>query len=251
MVRSHVVTAALFVSALPALALADKVSLTGTIRDFKGLNEAGGHVDFENAIGDDRGFVGANIGAGRKPVYAGGAGTATTHGAAAFNQWYNDVVGVNKTIVQTIQLDNGGSGSVYSYTHNSFFPIDGQGWGNTPGQSHNYHFTFELHNLFTYQPGQFFTFSGDDDVFVFINNKLVVDLGGVHTTESATVNLNTLGLTAGQNYNFDFFFAERHTTQSNFTISTSIASSLVVPLPTAAGAGMAGLGLLGAIRRRR
>ena len=251
MARSHVVAAALLVSALPALALAEKVSLTGTLRDFKGFNEAGGHIDFENAIGDDRGFVGANIGVGRKPVYAGGAGTATTHGASAFNQWYNDVAGVNKTISQTIQLDNGGSGSVYTYTNNSFFPIDNQGWGNTPGQSHNYHFTFELHSVFTYQAGQFFTFSGDDDVFVFINNKLVVDLGGVHTTESATVSLNTLGLTPGQNYNFDFFFAERHTTQSNFTISTSIASALVVPLPSAAGAGMAGLGLLGAIRRRR
>jgi len=249
--RSQAIAAALLVSTLPAFALADKVALSGTIRDFKGNNEAGGHIDFENGIANDPGFVGATIGAGRKPVYIGGAGTATTHGAAAFNQWYNDVAGVNKTLSHGIQLDNGGSGSVYSYTSNSFFPIDNQLWGNTPGQSHNYHFTFELHNVFTYQAGQFFTFSGDDDVFVFINDKLVVDLGGVHTTQSASVNLDTLGLTAGQNYNFDFFFAERHTTQSNFTITTSIASALIVPLPSAAGAGLAGLGLLGAARRRR
>jgi len=248
--RSHAIVAAIFAGALPAITLADAISLTATIRDFKGWNEAGGHIDFENAIATDHGFVGSTIGAGRKPVYIGGAGTATTHGAAAFDQWYRDTPGVNMTLAHPILLDNGGSGSIYTYTSGSFFPIDGQLFGNTPGYSHNYHFTFELHSEFTYQPGQFFTFSGDDDVFVFINDQLVVDLGGVHTTQSASVNLDSLGLVAGQNYKFDFFFAERHTTQSNFTISTSIASLLSVPLPSAAGAGLAGLGLLTARRRR-
>ena len=36
------------------------------------------------------------------------------------------------------------------------------------------------------------------------------------------VNLDTLGLTAGQTYPLDFFYAERHCCASNFVLSTSI-----------------------------
>ena len=67
-----------------------------------------------------------------------------------------------------------------------------------------------------------FSFDGDDDLWVFINDELVVDLGGVHPAVSGSVDLDTLGLTIGETYDFDLFFAERHTTQSNFRIDTSI-----------------------------
>ena len=91
---------------------------------------------------------------------------------------------------------------------------------------------------------QKFRFSGDDDVFAYINGQLVVDLGGVHETQEGCVwsaskvsdptsecpdakdwafDLDQLGLVPGQTYPLDFFFAERHVTQSNFTIETSLA----------------------------
>jgi fibro-slime domain-containing protein len=74
-------------------------------------------------------------------------------------------------------------------------------------------------------------FTGDDDLWVFINNRLVIDLGGVHGPESASVNLDTLGLTAGNTYNFDLFFAERHTSGSNFRVETSIVLEPVAAVP--------------------
>ena len=200
---------------LMAADVASAVKLTATVRDF-----LDSHPDFESTIATDRGFVDTTIGVDRKPVYVGGAGTATTHGETAFNQWYNNVTGINlATTIELELLDIGGG--IYSYSNSSFFPIDGLLFGNQ-GRSHNYHFTLELHNQFTYQPGQTFSFTGDDDVFVFIDGQLVIDLGGVHPAQSASVNLDTLGLTPGNTYDFDLFFAERHTIASNFRIDTSI-----------------------------
>jgi fibro-slime domain-containing protein len=86
----------------------------------------------------------------------------------------------------------------------------------------NYGFSMEMHKMFTYKKGQVFTFNGDDDVWVFINNKMVIDLGGVHYATTASVNLDTLGLTEGEQYWFDLFYSERLTAESNIYITTNM-----------------------------
>ena len=212
------------------------IPLTGTIRDFKGKNETEGHPDFERQPGDngfnygnDNNIVELNLGSDQKPVYKGK--TYSTTGKTQFDQWYRDVAGVNQSMPYSITLSDPEKDGIYSYDSNianpnqngGFFPADGKLFGNTPGTpAHNYHFTYEAHTEFTYKPGQTFRFRGDDDVWVYINGKKVIDIGGVHSAVDKTVNLDTLGLTAGQSYNLDFFFAERHKTDSNFKIETSI-----------------------------
>lgn len=216
------------------------IDLTGIIRDFNAS-----HPDMESTLGSDPGIVEDTLGLDGKPVYAGLAGNPTTHGQDAFDQWYRDVSGINLSTGYTITLDNTitADPNVYTFSSNSFFPIDGQLFGNE-GRSHNYHFTFELHSDFTYQGGETFSFTGDDDLWLFIDDELVIDLGGVHGAMSQSVSLDTLGLTAGENYDFDLFFAERHTTQSNFRIDTSIQ---INPNQTPEPATMIlfGVGLLG------
>lgn len=190
-----------------------------TLRDF-----SKSHADFEYRNGSETGIVANRLGADGKPVYAGSPNTYTTNGKLLFDQWYNDVAGVNKTIPWSIELDEVGPG-LYQYKNNAFFPIDGQGYGNE-GNSHNYHFTLEMHTDFVYRGGEVFTFTGDDDLFAFINDGLAIDLGGVHGKLSRTVDLDTeatrLGLVPGNVYPLDIFFAERHTTASNFRIDTTI-----------------------------
>ena len=90
------------------------------------------------------------------------------------------------------------------------------------GKRHNYGFTMKIQATFEYIPGQYFEFFGDDDVWVFINNRLVVDIGGQHAQVAGAVDLDTLGLTEGFNYPFHIFYAERHTSESNFKMKTSI-----------------------------
>lgn len=193
--------------------------LDGVVRDFKV-----DHPDFEYNIDDDKGIVLPDLGADNKPVYAGQDGNPTTTGQANFDQWYRDVAEVNIPSALQIPLADQGGG-LFTYDNPAFFPIDNQGWGNE-GNEHNFHFTLEIHTMFAYKGGEVFTFRGDDDVFVFINRKLAIDLGGVHGPEQLSADLNALagqlGITPGNTYALDFFFAERHTSESNFRIETTI-----------------------------
>lgn len=194
-----------------------------TVRDF-----LKSHPDMErnNWDGVDWGIVAPILGPDRTPVYMGGPdGTSSTSGEAAFYQWYHDSDVSMKTTVSLPLTPMPGSTEFYQYRGRPFFPIDDQLFGNE-GNEHNFYFTLEAHEDFIYQEDQQFTFQGDDDTWVFINNRLAIDLGGTHQTASATIKLTPraeeLGLVLGQTYPIDIFFAERHTLDSNFVIRTSI-----------------------------
>jgi fibro-slime domain-containing protein len=214
--------------------------LFGTVRDFKMSTQGGTNPDFEHSPADDRGIVLDTLGSDGKPVYGDHPnGTVTTHGADYFNQWYNDVDGVNIPYVVALHFVQ--SGSVYTFAATigntggvpdvSYFPLDGLGFNDTEagadGKMHNFSFTTEIHTSFTYNGGETFNFKGDDDVWVFINNKLAIDLGGIHAQETQSVNLDsqasTLGITVGNSYPLAVFNAERHVTQSNFRIDTTLS----------------------------
>lgn len=148
--------------------------------------------------------------------------------AESFSQWYRDTPGLNMSQPMSITLQRSGGTDeqpIYTYQSDAFFPIDGMLYGNSGGTpDHNFHFTFELHTNFTYLAGtgQAFSFYGDDDVWVFINNNLVIDIGGVHGKVQQIIEVDRLGLDDGKTYPLDFFFAERHRTESNFRIDTTL-----------------------------
>ncbi len=179
-----------------------------------------------------RDYIAARSGdvAGSMSESEGGAVT----GAERLRQWFRDVPGVNMSAAFPITLERVPGTNRYVFDDkldtnfarlNGFFIVNNTLFGNSQGGNKNFHFTYELSTEFVYKPnsGQVFTFTGDDDVWVFIDDRLVIDIGGVHSAVSQTIDLDRLDwLVDGQTYSLKFFYAERHRTQANFRIETTL-----------------------------
>jgi fibro-slime domain-containing protein len=193
--------------------------------------------DFEGDFHAYQGIVAALLGADQKPVYAPAGPTPATTGKAQFDQWYRDVSGVNLRFDDVVLplLEDPARPGVFVYDNQMFFPIDGRGWMDCEFCDHNFHFTTETHLQFAYRGGETFTFRGDDDVFVFLNGHLGIDLGGVHPAETGTIDLDAqaaaLGIAKGGTYQMDIFQAERHTTESTFRIETTLGCLTTIIIP--------------------
>ena len=119
-----------------------------------------------------------------------------------------------------------------------FYPIDGLGYEQSGllsktsainNGNNNGSFTLRGESQFVYEHDKelYFTFTGDDDVYMYINGKLALDLGGAHGRNTKTVNLNDLnakeyGLVEGQVATFTFFYMERCSDASTFGIETNM-----------------------------
>jgi fibro-slime domain-containing protein len=220
-------------------------TLWAVARDFIGYNQTATtppgspHADFGShyCCGNPAGTVLPTLGADDKPVYNPAnipgdynVGVGLT-GPDAFNQWYHDAPGVNLAYLVGFRLAPSGDGITSVFTSKLYFPVDNVGFGNfndygEDGKSHNFGFTTELHTKFKYQGGEVFSFEGDDDLWVYINKKLAIDLGGIHVAMQGNITLDTFasdaGLVIGQIYALDLFNAERHPSGSNFKITTSM-----------------------------
>lgn len=239
----------------------------GTLKDCSGIDLAVDmhdigtfHQDFDvwNALGScaglQKGMVEKKLGSNGLPVIQ-----KTTCPLATKFDWFTTQTlsgSYTNEVCYNLKLKRNDEGYFY-YDDSMFYPIDDfkyldpastipnpnnnmNSTIDTVWKEHNNHFTMIISASFEYTKGQTFYFRGDDDVWVFIDSQLVVDLGGVHPASEGAVKLDTLGLTPGRTYDFKLFYTERNCCGSNFRMVTSLNlrtnnSFFVTPTQVSAG----------------
>eukprot|EP00127_Corallochytrium_limacisporum_P005861 Clim_evm6s214 gene=Clim_evmTU6s214 len=216
------------------------------------------HLDCDSSGGLLTGMVEDTLGADGTPtIVTIPDRKRNVHTAESWWSWYHDVdhnvygtLG-NKRIEDTIELTLDRATGQYTFnsaplgSRGGFFPMDGRGFDDHNTRfNHNYCFTSQISTSFTFQGDETFSFRGDDDVWVFVNKHLLIDIGGLHSAKCRTVKLGPDSpspnlpfgcssvsldqwfkdnLVVGETYQFDMFHAERHTTSSNFYLTTTLA----------------------------
>ena len=274
-----VCTSVLAVLSQPALAPPggndqdDTITLIGVVRDF-----TADHPDFDVVPPEGYGHymwnIATKLGEDGRPVYVGGgykvlsqahdaqgrpicwtlcdpgAGdtpaekdcldTGTITSAETFDQWFRDIIDLNKSALVTltgVMQEDGEYEGLYEVNIPQFYPIDDMIFGNE-GEDHNNFFTFTIAAEFTHDAsaGYVLMLKSDDDAYIFIEGpgipeggRMIGDLGGINGSPEQWVELNRLGLDDGKPYDITFFKADRNDASSRLHLITNVPSTSELP----------------------
>jgi fibro-slime domain-containing protein len=155
------------------------------------------------------------------PGLASGASRGGITSADSFGQWYHDVPHVNLSGYHILELERN-AGGVFEYLDDSFFPVDDQLLGNDGDHNRYFTFAFEVEFVYTACSGYFLQFEGSDDAWAFVDDQLVMDLGGIAQGTGQHVDIDRFDLEDGRTYRLRFFYAHRGSLYPVFRLRTNL-----------------------------
>lgn len=169
---------------------------------------------------------------GDTPAVPGASDNGGITSADTFRQWFRDLPGINMSTIVTVSgplREDGEFAGMYEINEPQFYPVDDMLLGNDG--AHNNFFTFEIVAQFTHDAsaGYQLMWLSDDDAWVFLEDQLVADLGGINGSSEQWTDMNRLGLVDGQTYQVRFFKADRSDASSRFHLVTNIPLESIVP----------------------
>ena len=125
------------------------------------------------------------------PIAKGGD-LITNRGLFDMSRWFSEVEGKSKAFIGTIRLDYNPEDASFSFHQNSFYPLDKVEYDKSEivnKDGHNHLFTMNFAVPFTVLTNgdESFMVTADDDTFVYVGDKLVLDMGGIHDAMSGEV----------------------------------------------------------------
>ena len=114
-----------------------------------------------------------------------------------FTRWFSQVDVVNKVYAKTLSLKYDSATASFNYENEDFYPLnDVITFDKTVNKDGNNHlFTLNLGVPFQVlaDGNEEFTITADDDTWVFVGDRLVLDMGGIHDALTGRLKINNSG----------------------------------------------------------
>lgn len=167
---------------------------------------------------ETRGLVKDVLDSAGLPVWTGKVACDIGRAADGPGNWFKPGYALLDTTV-AITLRKSSTPGTWNFSNSSFFPLDNASSHPQSGPNLGFclHFEFET-AVFS---GARLEIVGEDDIWVFADRKLALDMGGQHPPTKGGIDLSRQGMPNGGILPIDLFQCERHPVGSSFSISTN------------------------------